>query len=81
MYYVYVLKSSKTGLLYKGQTDNLERRVQEHNAGKTSSTRHGIPWNICYYEKHESRDAAITREKYFKTLRGGKELKKIMARM
>ncbi|WP_239004431.1 GIY-YIG nuclease family protein [Lacinutrix sp. WUR7] len=37
-YYTYVLESDIDGRLYKGHTDNVEKRLKEHNAGKTKST-------------------------------------------
>ena len=33
MYFVYVIKSIKDGEFYTGFTDNLERRLLEHNQG------------------------------------------------
>jgi putative endonuclease len=39
MYYVYVLKSEKDGRLYKGLTSDLEKRLLQHNAGITKSTK------------------------------------------
>ncbi len=38
MFFVYVIQSGKNGNLYKGQTENLEKRLQAHNSGKTKST-------------------------------------------
>ncbi|MFA6609714.1 MAG: GIY-YIG nuclease family protein, partial [Candidatus Omnitrophota bacterium] len=32
-YHVYILKSQLDGKLYTGHTDNLERRLFEHNSG------------------------------------------------
>ena len=39
-YYVYVLKNNVTKKIYKGQTQNLERRLQEHSQSKTKTTSH-----------------------------------------
>ncbi|MFN7280535.1 MAG: GIY-YIG nuclease family protein, partial [bacterium] len=38
MYYVYILQSTITNKFYKGQTDNLERRLKEHNNKEEKST-------------------------------------------
>jgi putative endonuclease len=38
-YYVYVLRSLRDGKLYTGVTSDLDRRVREHNSGKTKSLR------------------------------------------
>jgi putative endonuclease len=75
MCYFYVLKSQKTGRLYKGHSENIEMRLQQHNSGKTRSTRNGIPWVLIYSEKFNTRQEAIGREKYFKSFEGGKKLK------
>ncbi|HUW24823.1 MAG TPA: GIY-YIG nuclease family protein [Patescibacteria group bacterium] len=37
MFFVYILRSTKTGKFYTGSTNNLERRLTEHNANKTMS--------------------------------------------
>jgi len=34
MFYVYILKSEKDGKLYIGYTNDLKRRLEEHNSGK-----------------------------------------------
>jgi putative endonuclease len=77
-YFVYVLESEKDGRLYKGQTSNLDNRVQEHNSGKTKSTKGYIPWKLVYFEKFERREAAVLREKYLKTGIGREFLKRVL---
>ena len=78
MYFFYVLKSQKTNSLYKGQTDNLEKRLKEHNTGKVKSTKSFIPWQIVYYEGFTTREEAVNREKYFKSGVGRQFLKEII---
>ncbi|WP_435049666.1 GIY-YIG nuclease family protein [Formosa sp. S-31] len=43
MYFVYVIRSSKDGRLYKGMTQDLVRRIKEHNQGKNRSTKGFMP--------------------------------------
>jgi putative endonuclease len=74
MYYFYLLKSSKTSRLYKGQCQDLSARLKQHNSGKTKSTRCGIPWKLLYLEQFETRAEAVQKERYYKSLRGSKEL-------
>ncbi|MDP8230578.1 MAG: GIY-YIG nuclease family protein, partial [Candidatus Gorgyraea atricola] len=50
MYYVYALKSMKDKELYTGFTDNLERRIGEHNRGEEPSTRPRVPFELIYFE-------------------------------
>jgi putative endonuclease len=78
MYYVYVIRSISFGNLYKGFCSDLNRRLAEHNSGKTKSNKHFIPWEIAYYESFTSIEEAISREKFFKTSAGRKYLKKIL---
>lgn len=43
MFYLYVLKSEKDSTLYIGKTNNVQRRLAEHNSGKTQSLKSKIP--------------------------------------
>ena len=75
MFFVYVIRSKSTGRLYKGQTQNLQARLKAHNAGKTKSTKYGVPWELVYYEDLLTRDEALKRERYFKSAAGRRFLK------
>jgi putative endonuclease len=79
MYCVYVLKSESTGKLYKGSTENLQRRWQEHQANLATATKNRGPWKLVYQEEYPNRSAAILRERYFKTGKGREELKQLLA--
>ena len=70
MYIVYVLQSLKDGKRYCGLTDDLIRRLAEHNSGKVTSTRPRRPFVIEYQEKFDTRVEAREKEKYFKTSAG-----------
>jgi len=74
-YYVYVLKSKLDGKFYTGFTSDIEKRLNEHNSGKVSSTRSRIPLEIVYFEFCLNIDDAIHREKYLKTTYGKRYLK------
>ena len=74
-YFTYVLKSELTGSSYVGHTSNLEKRLVEHNNGKSLSTRSKRPWRLVYQEKYTTRSEAALRERYFKSLKGRLELK------
>ena len=77
MYYTYILKSQLDGSLYKGHTKNLERRLKEHNSGKSEYSSRKGPWKIIYYEEFPCREEAICREKYFKSAAGRRFIKKL----
>jgi len=67
MHYVYLLKSKKNSQkIYIGSTDNLKRRLEEHNSGKSQFTRRYMPWKLLYYEAYSERLLAETREQRLK---------------
>jgi len=66
--YVYILKSRVTAdRYYVGLTDDLDRRLSEHNEGKTYSTRDDCPWKFESYFWFENPDVAERFEKYLKS--------------
>lgn len=74
-YFVYILESEIEGRLYKGQTSDINKRIIEHNSGKTKSTKGYKPWKLVYFETFKTREEAVLREKYFKTGSGREFLK------
>lgn len=79
MYYVYVLKSVRTGWLYRGLARDLRKRVLEHNIGKVKSTRFRRPYTVIYFEGPMTLAEARSREKYFKTSAGRRKLKALLS--
>ena len=51
---VYILKSTKNNRYYVGSTDNIERRVGEHNLGRVTSTKLMTPWELKVFIQCES---------------------------
>jgi putative endonuclease len=74
-YFVYILKSEVSKNSYVGHTANLEKRLLEHNNGKSMATRNKRPWKLIYHEEFQIRSEAISREKYFKSVTGRLGLK------
>ena len=66
MFWVYILRSEKTNKYYTGSTQNVSERLMEHNAGKSKSTRGGIPWHLVYFREYGSRVEAVRAEKQIK---------------
>ena len=62
MHYVYVLRSLKDGRFYVGYTENLEKRIAEHNDGKSASTKNRIPLELVYREICKNKVDALRRE-------------------
>ena len=67
MFFVYALKSIERTYIYVGLTDNLERRLSEHNGGKNKTTRPYRPFVLIHSEMFETRIEARQREKYLKS--------------
>ena len=75
MFYVYLLKSKKkNNQLYVGYSANLKNRIAEHNAGKSSSTKPYLPWELIFYEAYKDMKDAKRREMYLKTTKGRKAI-------
>ena len=80
MFYVYVLKSKKDKRLYIGYTNDLRRRLGEHNRGENKSTKHRTPLSLVYYEAYRSKEDAEKREKKLKKFKNSyAELRKRIA--
>ena len=67
---VYVLESERDGIWYVGFTEDIVRRLKEHNTGKSKFTSGHLPWKIIYFESIDNRLEARKREKYLKSAAG-----------
>jgi len=76
MWFVYVLKSKNSDYRYIGSTNNLQRRLSEHNNGETQSTKAYLPHDLEAYVAVGTEKKARVLEKYFKTGSGKAILKK-----
>ncbi len=64
MYFFYIVRCSDNSL-YCGQTNNLKRRITEHNSGKSKSAKYlrgKKPVELVYYEKYKTLQEAMKRE-------------------
>ena len=73
---IYVLKCAD-GSFYKGQTNDFDRRMEEHRKGEVSWTSKNLPFEITHWEVFATRDEAVKREDYLKTGRGREWLQKM----
>ena len=64
MYYFYILRCSDNSL-YCGQTNNLQRRINEHNSDKNKSAKYlraKKPVKLVYSEEYPTLQLAMKRE-------------------
>lgn len=68
MNYTYILQCSDKSF-YTGWTNDLEKRVRTHNAGKGGKyTRTRRPVQLVYYETFETKNEAMSREYHIKRM-------------
>jgi putative endonuclease len=68
MFYVYTLQSTVNNKYYKGQTDNLERRLKEHNNKEEKSTAPFTPWILLWSTSLPTRSEALILERKLKNI-------------
>ncbi len=67
MNYLYIMASSKHGVIYLGSTSNLRRRVKQHKLGKEGSfTKQYLLAKLVYFETHPLTADAQRRERQIK---------------
>lgn len=74
-FYTYVLQSLKDLNFYVGYTNNLIKRIEDHNMGKVLSTKNRLPLKLIYWEGCLNQQDATRREKYLKTSWGKRFIK------
>ena len=79
MFYMYILKSQKDKKFYFGYTNDLQKRIKEHNSGLVQSTKTRMPLHCVYYEAYKSKSDATKREHNLK-LRA-KALRQLLSRI
>jgi|WetSurMetagenome_2_1015567.scaffolds.fasta_scaffold179957_2 putative endonuclease len=75
MFSVYVLCSLSTGRHYVGQSEDLARRLFEHQHDLARYTRGKGPWELVYSEEFSTRAEAMNRERFLKSGQGREWLK------
>ena len=65
-HYVYILENEHSKH-YVGLTDNVNRRLAEHNRGKISSTAKYCPWKLAHFAGFPDRKKAAEYERYLKS--------------
>ena len=75
---VYVLRSGEDQKLYVGLTNDLRRRLREHNDGRSSATKARTPFELIYYEALLDRRDAEKRERFFKSGWGRQYVQRVL---
>jgi len=71
-HYFYILECTNSNKYY-GHTNNLARRIEEHNKGEVKSTKNKRPIRLVYFEEFDSRKDACRYEMKFKNGKTRKE--------
>jgi putative endonuclease len=69
-FFVYIIYSESLERFYTGTTDNVHKRIEEHNSNKYPSTftSKGIPWNLFLTIKCDSSGQAYKLERFIKKM-------------
>ncbi|NLT51737.1 MAG: GIY-YIG nuclease family protein [Ignavibacteria bacterium] len=78
-FYTYIIQSKKTGKYYIGHTNNLERRLKEHNSGQTKSTRNGGQWELVYVKSFPNSTEAVNFEMKIKRMKSKKYINDLIS--
>lgn len=62
MFFMYILRSLRDHRLYIGSTNNIKKRLEEHNLGKVTSTKLHKPLKLVYFEGYADEGEARHRE-------------------
>lgn len=77
MFTTYAIQSKTRNYIYVGLTNNLERRMEEHNIGKNRSTKAYAPFEVIYRKIFDTRLEAREHEKMLKSGYGKEFLKSL----
>jgi len=66
VFFVYLPQSEKSGRYYVGCTEDVARRLAQHNAGMSKATRELRPWRLVHTEKYQTLAEARRREAQLK---------------
>lgn len=67
MYFVYIIKNIESDIYYKGLTNNINKRLHQHNAGQVKTTKNKFPLKLIHVEIFKTRREARKIEKFFKS--------------
>jgi putative endonuclease len=74
-YYTYIIESTTNQRWYIGHTNNIDRRLDEHNSGQNNSTKGKGPWKLIFLKEFDNNLDANRFELKLKKLRNKKFIK------
>ena len=77
-FYFYILFSKSQNRYYVGHTNNLDRRLSEHNSRQTSSTKAGIPWELVFTKQFDNNIEANRFELHVKKMKSRKFIESLI---
>ena len=77
-FHTYILRSLSTGRFYIGHTENLSKRIYEHNNNRTASIKSRGPWELYYSEEFITRIEALRRERQIKKMKSHARIQKLV---
>ena len=73
-FFVYILKSQKTGKFYIGQTNDINSRLNSHNKGYSKYTKPGRSWTLIHSKQLDTRAEAMKLERRLKNFKSNFKL-------
>ena len=78
MFYVYILLNEAKTRTYTGVSDDVDKRLAEHNAGRIKSSRPYRPYKMVHIEPFETLKEARQKEKFYKSTTGRRRLNEML---
>jgi len=79
VFFTYILYSNSLNKYYIGSTNNISRRLEEHNSRHTKSTRNGIPWHLVFVKTFGNHSEALKFEKMIKRQKSRKFIEELIS--
>jgi putative endonuclease len=76
-FYAYILRSRSSGAFYIGHTEDLTKRLFEHNNNRTPSIKNRGPWELFHSESFETRAEAAQRERQIKSMKSRRYIEEL----
>lgn len=79
MHYLYILYSHGLDQYYSGHSNNVDQRLEKHNAGKSRATYRGVPWVMKRIIEFPTKRQAIQAENWIKRMKSRKVIERVIS--